>query len=54
MGKDIEKLQDLIKSLEKLKTEEDNKKIQDTVVTSVENNTTTTDTVVNTNTKNFE
>ena len=54
MGKDIEKLQDLIKSLEKLKTEEDNKKIQDTVVTSVENNTITTDTVVNTNTKNFE
>ena len=36
MGKDIEKLQDLIKSLEKKKTEEDSKKIQKTEVTQVE------------------
>ena len=36
MGKDIDKLQSLIKSLETLKTEEDNKKIQETVVTPVE------------------
>lgn len=36
MGKDIEKLQSLIKSLEDKKTQEDNKKVQETVVTPVE------------------
>ena len=36
MGKDIDKLQGLIKSLETLKTQEDNKKVQETVVTPIE------------------
>lgn len=45
MGKDIDKLQNLIKSLEKLKNEEDNKKIQDIVVEPVEKLKTSTNSI---------